>query len=98
MNSSYHPQTDGQSEVLNKTLEMYLRCFSYENPKTWFSLLPWAQFWYNSSFHHSIGMSPFKAVFGRDPPSIVRYENHAKDPISVQETLRERDKLLDGLK
>ena len=47
-----------------------LRCFSYDNPKTWYSLLPWAQFWYNSSFHHSIGMSLFKAVFGKDLPQL----------------------------
>ena len=51
MTSSYHPQSDGQTENLNKTLEMYLRCFIFYNPKKWVSMLPWAQFWYNTSFH-----------------------------------------------
>jgi len=44
---AYHPQSDGQTEVLNKTLEMYLRFYVFENPKLWYSMLPWAQFWYN---------------------------------------------------
>ncbi|WVY90886.1 hypothetical protein V8G54_036400 [Vigna mungo] len=34
MGSAYHPQSDGQMENLNKTLEMYLRCYVYENPKS----------------------------------------------------------------
>jgi transposase InsO family protein len=59
MGSAYHPQSGGQSENLNKTLEMYLRCFVFEHPKLWYSMLPWAQYWYNTSFHHSLGMSPF---------------------------------------
>lgn len=33
MTSAYHPQSDGQSEALNKCLEMYLRCLTFQNPK-----------------------------------------------------------------
>ena len=45
--STYHPQSDGQTEVVNRSLEQYLRVFSHSYPKQWASYLPWAEFCYN---------------------------------------------------
>jgi len=39
---AYHPQMNDQSEVLNQTLEMYLRCLCYDNPKLWLSMLTYS--------------------------------------------------------
>ncbi|CAH9143923.1 unnamed protein product [Cuscuta epithymum] len=98
LSTAYHPQTDGQSEALNKCIEMYLRCFTFANPKEWCKLLPWVEYWYNSSFHHSTGITPFKAVYGREPPSLFRYTFNHQDPPSVQKQLEERDAILSQLK
>jgi hypothetical protein len=98
MSTAYHLQTDGQSEALNKCLEMYLRCFTFQNPKGWFKLLPMAEYWYNTSYHTSAGMTPFKAVYGRDPPGLIKYVVQASDPPSVRDQLLQRDVIIDQLK
>ena len=60
--SSYHPQTDGQTEVVNRIIEMYLRCLAAERPSTWVHWLPWAEFCYNSSYHSALRLTPFELV------------------------------------
>jgi len=87
-NLAYHSQSDGQAEVLNRCLEMYLRCYTQSNPKDWPKLLPWAAYSYNTSFHSAIGMSPYKAVFGRDPPPVIHYEVQVGDTPALQEQLQ----------
>lgn len=65
--TAYHPQTDGQSERINQCVEQYLRCAVYDRPGKWHSWLPMAEFWYNSSYHTSMGCSPYKALYGQEP-------------------------------
>ncbi|KAL8147536.1 hypothetical protein AgCh_005023 [Apium graveolens] len=68
LSTAYHPQTDGQTEVLNRCLETYLRCMCHETPKEWTNWLPLAEFWYNSNFHTAIRKTPFEMVYGQPPP------------------------------
>lgn len=71
--SAYHPQSDGQTEVVNRSVEHFLRCYVADKPTNWTELLHWAEWWYNTTFHATIKMTLFQAVYGTPPPSIQRY-------------------------
>jgi hypothetical protein len=98
MSSSYHPETDGQTEVLNRCLESYLRCFSSDQPKTWSHWIPWAEYWYNTTYHVSIGKTPFEVVYGRKAPTILRFLSNETKVAAVASELTDRDEALAQLK
>ena len=96
--SGYHPQTDGQTEVLNRCLETYLRCFCSLQPTRWALWLSWAEWSYNTSFHYAIKMTPFEAVYGYTPPVLAAYEHGTTKVDSVDQCLQERNRTLSLLK
>jgi len=67
MSSSYHPQTDGQTERLNQCLEAFLRCTMHSCPKQWSKWLSLAEFWYNTTFQSALGKTPFEVLYGHSP-------------------------------
>lgn len=67
MSSSYHPQTDGQTERLNQCVEGYLRCTVHSYPRQWSKWISVAEFWYNTSTHSALGKSPFEVLYGYTP-------------------------------
>ena len=67
LSSSYHPQTDGQTERTNQTLEQYLHCFINYQQDDWMDFLHMAEFAYNNSIHSSTGFTPFFANTGYHP-------------------------------
>jgi hypothetical protein len=94
MSSAFHPQSDGQSEATNKVITMYLRCLTRDRPHSWLQWLPWAEFCYNSAFHSSIRTSPFKVVYGREPPSVRAYMTGEARLPAVHQQLTVRDEFL----
>jgi hypothetical protein len=48
MSSPFHPQSNDQSEVVNRVITMYLRCLGGDRPRSWLQWLPSAEFCYNS--------------------------------------------------
>ena len=58
-----HPQTDGQIEVVNRTLSTLLRIIIQKNLKNWEDYLPFIEFAYNRSVHSTTNFSPFEIVY-----------------------------------
>lgn len=67
MSTAFHPQTDGQTERLNQTIEAYLRAFVNYEQNNWTEVLPMAEFAYNNSTTSATNMSPFYANYGYNP-------------------------------
>ena len=96
--TSYHPQTDGQTEVTNRCLENYLRCFVGHRPKQWPNWLTWAEYWFNTTFNASTKMTPFQAVYGRPSPILFRGETYPSKVEEVRSLIASRDEILAELK
>jgi hypothetical protein len=67
LSSAYHPQTDGQTERQNQTLEQYLRCYCSLEQDDWAIWISVAEFAYNDSLHATIRTTPFQANYGIAP-------------------------------
>ena len=66
MSTAFHPQTDGQTEWLNQTLEQYLRAYINEEQDNWVELLPTAQLVYNNTPTETTRLSPKEMESGRN--------------------------------
>jgi hypothetical protein len=98
LSTTYHPQTDGQTEVVNKCLETYMRCFSYEKQHQWVQWLPLTKWWYNTSYHTTTCMTPFEVVYGQNPPSVLSYLSGTSKVQVIDQTLTVREDILRTLK
>lgn len=97
MSTAYHPQSDGQTEVVNRCLVTYLRCMCGDQPtkSKWLSL---AEFWYNTSFHSAIETTPFEALYGYPAPLHIPYFKGDSAVHDVIESLMARDAMTEVLK
>jgi len=98
MSSAYHPQSDGQTEVVNRCLENYLRCMCHARPHLWNKWLPLAEYWYNTNYHSSSQMTPFELVYGQAPPIHLPYLPGKSKVAVVARSLQERENMLLFLK
>ena len=73
-NTAFHPQSDGQSERTIQTLEDMLRACVLDFQKSWEAFLPLIEFAYNNSYHATIGMAPYEALYGRKCRSPIHWD------------------------
>ena len=63
--TAYHPQTNGLTERLNKTIADMIAMYVDVEHKTWDEVLPYVTFAYNTAVQETSGMTPFQLVHGR---------------------------------
>ncbi|WMV41074.1 hypothetical protein MTR67_034459 [Solanum verrucosum] len=71
--TTFHPQTDGQSERTIKVLEEMLRSCVIDIGGYWDKFLPLCEFFYDNSYYSSIDMAPFEELYGRGCRSPIRW-------------------------
>jgi hypothetical protein len=96
MSTAYHPQTDGQTERANRTLEEMLRAYISSQHDDWDEHLPAVEFAYNNSVNPSTGHTPFYLNYGahpRVPSTLVNPRPSTSNPTATQFARRIQDVL-----
>ncbi|GJT11478.1 reverse transcriptase domain-containing protein [Tanacetum coccineum] len=89
MSTTYHPETDGQSERTIQTLKDMLRACIINFGGSWDRHLPLVEFSYNNSYHASIKAAPFEALYGRKCRSPVCWSEVGDSQLIGPELIRE---------
>ena len=93
MSTAYHPATDGQTERTIQTLEDMLRACVLDFQGSWEDNLDLIEFSYNNSYHTSIGMAPFEALYGRKCRSPLCWNDISETvvlgPQLIEETMQQ---------
>ena len=80
LSTAFHPQTDGQTEKMNQTLEQYLRIYCNYEQDNWANLLSLAEFSYNNSYQPSIDCSPFYSNYSYNLEFTLNFQNPVSTP------------------
>ena len=84
LSTSFHPQTDGQTERQNQTIEQYLRSYGNYQQDDWVSWLAMAEFSYNNSVHSFTKETPFYLAYGTHPqmPDSLHFSSSINIPLA----------------
>ena len=93
--TSFHPQTDGQTERVNAILEQYLQGYINYQQDNWTEIFTMAEFAYNNSVSATTSITPFFALHGQHPKWIIKQNPTTKAP--TQAVLEEWANQLENL-
>nr|GEZ20208.1 putative reverse transcriptase domain, ribonuclease H-like domain, aspartic peptidase domain protein [Tanacetum cinerariifolium] len=92
MSTTYHPQTDGQSERTIQTLKDMLHACVIDFGNGWERHLPLVKFSYNNSYHCSIKVAPFEALYGQKCRSPIYWAEVEEAQLTNLELIHETTK------
>jgi hypothetical protein len=93
-NTSYHPQTDGQTERTNQIIEDMLRTYVRTKPNKWEDYLHLVEFAYNNGYQTSAKLSPFEILYGRKCTTPISWDNLTDRLIVGPEILQEMENMV----
>nr|GEX89133.1 retrotransposable element Tf2 [Tanacetum cinerariifolium] len=88
------PSQDGQTEIVNKCVECFMRCMTGEKPKEWFKWVSLTEYWYNTNFHSSAHTTPFEIVYGQAPNLHLPYLAGTSSIEKVDKTMQAREQAI----
>jgi transposase InsO family protein len=90
--STYHPQTDGQTERVNQILEDMLRACALQYRRSSDKSLPYVEFSYNNSYQESLKMAPFEMLYGRRCRTLLFWSETREWKVFGPDILQEAEK------
>ena len=96
LSTAYHPETDGQTEIMNQYLDLRLRPFVNHFQDNWGLLLPLMDFAQLALHHESINTSPFELLFGRKPRFTFDWKSPAMSNTAREKLAQSEAKLIVG--
>ncbi|MCO5591417.1 hypothetical protein L7F22_045400 [Adiantum nelumboides] len=90
ISTAFHPQTDGETERVNRVLKDMLKMYVSESQTNWVDYLPLLEFGYNSYWHASFEMSPFEAMYGSNCVTPLNFSDPKNKKVEVSKPMLEK--------
>lgn len=98
MSLAYHPQSDGQTKVLNRVIQQYLCAFVHYRPRAWGKLLLGVERSHNTSWNARTGSTPYEITFGRKPFNFLEYILGSSNLDVVEDMLTDREETFQAIR